>query len=74
MVVGAERNESLVEGGQQGIKMNFGAELADSNLTLIYANAAGCKFTRKFIPDWSREDGRLPCPLQPSFRMLLTSP
>ncbi|TGZ52433.1 hypothetical protein DBV15_07843 [Temnothorax longispinosus] len=53
-------NESLVEGGQQGIKMNFGAELADSNLTLIYANAAGCKFTRKFIPDWSREDD---CPL-----------
>jgi len=55
MTVGAGRNESLVEGGQQGIKMNFGAELADSNLTLIYASAAGCKFTRKFIPDWSRE-------------------
>lgn len=47
MAVGAERNESLVEGGQQGIKMNFGAELADSNLTLIYASAAGCKFTPK---------------------------
>lgn len=48
-----------MEGGQQGIRMNFGAELADSNLTLIYASAAGCKFARKFIPDWSRGGGRL---------------
>lgn len=48
-----------MEGGQQGIRMNFGAELADSNLTLIYASAAGCKFTRKFIPNWSRRGGRL---------------
>lgn len=39
--------------------MNFGAELVDSNLTLIYASAADCKFARKFIPDWSREGGRL---------------
>lgn len=51
--------EGWMEGGQQGIRMNFGAELADSNLTLIYASAAGCKLARKFIPDWSRGGGRL---------------
>jgi len=47
---GVGRNKSPVRGGQQEIRMNFEAELADSNLTLIYASAAAASSRENSYP------------------------